>query len=81
MGLYSFWPFHCKLEISVDQLNFYFIAIVIEGDAKQCAILLSNCGLPTFATICSLVNEETLASNMLSWSRCFIRIDDAELLW
>ena len=44
----------------VDQLNYYFVANEIESDAKQCAILLSVCGQSTFATICSLVGEDTL---------------------
>lgn len=44
----------------VDQLNYYFVANDIEDDAKQCAILLSACGQSTFATICSLVGEDTL---------------------
>jgi len=44
----------------VDQLNFYFVANEIEGDDKQCAILLSACGQSTFATICSLVGADTL---------------------
>ena len=44
----------------VDQLNYYFVANEIEGDDKQRAILLSACGQSTFATICSLVGEDTL---------------------
>ena len=44
----------------VNQLNYYFVANEIEGDDKQLAILLSACGQSTFATICSLVGEDTL---------------------
>ena len=44
----------------VDQLNYYFVANDIKDDGKQCAIQLSACGQSTFATICSLVGEDTL---------------------
>jgi len=44
----------------VDQLNYYFVANDIKDDKKQVAILLSACGQSTFATIRSLVDEDTL---------------------
>ena len=45
-----------------ERLHYYFIANELKSDEKKCAILLSVCGPETYATICSIVDVETLAS-------------------